>query len=261
MNLSERISRLVSTEQKSRETFVSLKQICLFLKKQHPDAGWNEIARAFCQELNSLATELSFYSFSHGILTDVALDNALIRNEKNSRPRSFEEMGQFIEISAQGLLSDFDNRGINRPEFEKYGFKKADLVNHFGSDFTEQTPHQENPPAQQELFDEIAVLKAEIAHLKKISAKPHPNAERHSSKREQVLRAALYLLYGGATLWQKKRKTGAEQPELPNATRLAALIEKQGIALWETGAPPLTHDSVVRLIAEAIKLPPKEMKK
>lgn len=194
MNLLSKIEKNTSERLQKVDNFVSLKQICLFLKKYQPDASWYDIRIVLSQELNSLSPELKLYSFSNGLMIDIAGINFQMALEGDRKPRTFEELGKYMEISAQSLLSNLDDTRVNGTELDNYGFKKSDLVERMKCDFTELVEHQEKPPAEiQALKDEIQSLKAEVAQLKKANLIPHKNAEFHATKREQILEGCYFL--------------------------------------------------------------------
>lgn len=257
MNLFDRLDKKVSERREKEAGFVSFKQICLYMKSVRPSASWQDLADSFVTTLLALQEPPKLYRLENGLMLDVSIVNASLEIERDSKPRSFEEMGRFIGASAQTLMRKLNEESINDPKLALYGYQKTDLKNAFGTDFTDTadiatsvTDHEVT------LIAEIELLRSENARLQKALSDPHPNAERFAANREQILLAALYVLYNEPEVWKQKTKE-ALTSIVPSPTRISKELENLGHHLWSNGSPPLSMDQTVRLLSRAIKNPPK----
>ncbi|MBP2168346.1 hypothetical protein J2125_001538 [Erwinia toletana] len=241
MNLFDRFDKKVSERRDKEAGFVSLNQICLYMKSVRPSASWQDLADSFVTTLLALQAPPKLYRLENGAMLDVSIVNASLERERDSKPRSFEEMGRFMGTSAQTLMRKLNEESINDPKLALYGYQKADLKSAFDTDFTDTadiptlvTGHEAT------LIAEIELLKSENARLQKALRDPHPNAERHATNREQILLAALYLLYNEPELWKKKTKE-ALTSIVPTPTMLSKELENLGHHLWSSGSSPLSE--------------------
>jgi len=257
MNLFDRIDKKISERRDKEAEFVSLKQICLYMKSVKPSASWQDVADSFVTTLLALQVAPKLYRLENGLMLDVSILNASLERERDSKPRSFEELGRFIGTSAQSLMSKLNDESINDPKLELYGYQKADLKSAFDTDFKNAgTMAPSWTDREATLMAEINQLCSENARLKKELSEPHPNAEKFATNREQILLAALYVLYNEPHEWKHKTKNDLKAL-LPLPSKIAKELEDQGFHLWKNGSPPLSMEQVVRLLSRATKKPPK----
>ena len=254
LGLYDRINSQIEKSQNIHSRFISLRDIYIHLKNHRPEARSQDILQAFDAEYRTLDQKPELYTWDGNSMNPVG---AYV--QFGSKPTSFEDLGKNIPITLARVVAQIKDDPINHQSAKSYGFDRCELNMSMDTDFPE------TPCELRDYKAENAEFKNQIAELQDVirQMEPSPHAERHATKKADVLSALLSLLYRPDFYvdiedMQRKIKSGVPvldliRDALPSQTRLAELLDEKSPLFWpKTGKPPLALRTVESHISIAI---------
>lgn len=257
MGLLDRIQDKAAESARLQQGFISLKNILVYLKNMKPQASYSAIAESLEAEYLSLTEKPRLYSFTNGDLKLVELnDSALeLTTTKNVR---WEPIDQNMYDTLHQVLNRVEDDRLDAEELEEYGFLNEEISAVFSIQF---------PAVQCTEIDYHKALAEKDARIHELEEKlkqqiPHKNADRHATKREDVLSAEIsllnhpefYVIQGDMNKSEWKKLCKLIQDHLPGARALTDLLTSKCGLFWpDVDSPPLGDDAIYRLNLTAIK--------
>lgn len=255
MDLNKAIKQRMNESRLQLSLFINLKDIYVHLQNGSPQASTIDILDVFCSAYEHLAIKPVLYQLSGGHLRKVDVYARVMP----SKLSAFEEIGKYIPVTLSRLIAEVKNDPLTHQSAKEYGFIRDEINQALSMDF---------PEIPSELHDyevENLGLKKQIAELQDVirQMEPSPHAERHATKKVDILSALLSLLYRPDFYvdiedMQRKIKSGVPvldliRNALPSQTRLAELLDEKSPLFWpKTGKPPLALRTVESHISKAI---------
>ncbi|WP_034460812.1 hypothetical protein [Buttiauxella noackiae] len=257
MGLLDRIQKQAAESASIQQGFISLKNILIYLKNMNPQVGFKSLAESLEAEYLDLVEKPRLHFFADGHLKLVELNDSTLELNTTKNVRC-EPVGQGMYNTLHHVLQMVEKDSLNAEELEEYGFLNFEISTAFGIQFpTDQCNEIDYLKALAEKDARIYELEEILKQLE-----PHKNAERHATKREDVLSAEISLLnhpefyvrQGDMTKNEWKKRCKLIQDHLPGARALADLLSSKCGLFWPGfDNPPLGDDAVYRLNLTAIK--------
>lgn len=257
MGLLDRIQEKAAESARRQQGFISLKNILVYLKNMNPHGSYSCIAESLEAEYLNLVEKPRLYSLTNGNLKLVELNESALELTTTKNVR-WEHIGQNMYDTLHQALQMAKKEQIDAEVLEEYGFLNEEISTAFRIQF---------PASQCTEIDYRKALAEKDARIRELEGKlkqqePHKNAERHATKREDVLSAEIsllnhpefYVIQGDMNKSEWKKLCKLIQDHLPGARALTDLLTSKCGLFWPSvDSPPLGDDAIYRLNLTAIK--------
>lgn len=254
LGLNDKINSQAKKSQINNSKFISLRDIYIHLKNRHPDASSEDILLSFDAEYKCLEQKPEFY-----VLTGGHLARVIAHAPFGTKSSSFEQLGNNSPVTLSRIVTVIKADPLAHRSANEYGFIRDEINIAMGEDFPKISSGLRDYEA------EIENLKIQIAELQQSikEIEPSPNAERHATKKADVLSALLSIMfhpefYVDVEDIQRKMKSDFTslnliRETLPSQTKLVELVNQKGRFFWpKTATPPLADRTIEVHLSEAI---------